>query len=74
MTKHAEGTCESCKYYREVDEMTRQGQCHRYAPRPGFFQLIFAPVNNIEEADSAAQAVWPEVDGDDGCGEWERER
>ena len=74
MTKHEEGTCESCKYYREVDSDLRTGECHRNAPHPGFFQAVLGPCQTGTDANYYAKAVWPEVDGDDGCGEWERER
>ena len=72
MTKHEEGTCATCKYFRDVDGLI--GQCHRYAPRPGFYQQVVAPATSTVDAMNTCQAVWPEVDGDDGCGEWERER
>jgi hypothetical protein len=74
MTKHAEGTCATCKYFRKVETVQFGGECHRYAPRSGFYQTLLAQCGTSIEDNMAAKVVWPEVYDNDGCGEWERER
>jgi hypothetical protein len=72
MTEQKEKCCSECRHF-DAFEPDR-GQCRRYAPRAGFFQTVFAPAVEVDDKINAAVAVWPEVEGHDFCGEWERER
>ncbi len=58
--------CENCKYFvrRNADEKT--GECHRHAPHPSPLKMVGA--SGIVQA-----TLWPEVNIDSCCGEFEQE-
>lgn len=54
--------CGNCRFYGEHE-------CHRYAPRPKMFGEFNSPGTGEDEI-----TVWPTLDEDDWCGEWEAEK
>lgn len=60
-------TCLGCRFFRKTDDAVHAGlgYCQRYAPRPRMYKVVFI-TNDIDR-----MAVWPLVQRDDSCGEWE---
>ena len=60
-------TCLGCRFFRKTDDAVHAGlgYCQRYAPRPKMYKVVFI-TNDIDR-----MAVWPLVQRDDSCGEWE---
>jgi len=56
-------TCLGCRFFVRSGEPVHSelGYCQRYAPRPKLHRSGWADLT----------AVWPLVDRDDSCGEWE---
>ena len=58
-------TCDNCRFSDFVGTL-EFGACRRYAPKA-------SSVQDRDERDSLGPiAKWPEVHGDDWCGEWQR--
>ena len=53
--------CATCRHAVFATVGDPEGQCRRYAPRP-------------DAEAGCGQTVWPFVEHDDWCGEWERRR
>jgi len=60
-------TCLGCRFFRKTDDAVHAGlgYCQRYAPRPKMYKVVFL-TNDIDR-----MSVWPLVQRDDSCGEWE---
>jgi len=60
-------TCLGCRFFVESRDAVHAGlgYCKRYAPRPRMYKVVFI-TNDIDR-----MAIWPLVQRDDSCGEWE---
>jgi hypothetical protein len=58
---HGQARCQTCRHWAPLDntrELATFGECHRHAPGPG--------------DPRGGEAVWPQTDKDDWCGEYDR--
>ncbi len=58
--------CGTCRFRRGA---VKDGECHRYAPRP-----IHGELDARERAQHTGAPAWPQVARNDWCGEWESDR